>query len=62
MGYTLAEKIIKEHIVDGEMVKGTDIGLRIDQTLTQDATGTMAYLEFEAMGVPRVKTEKSVAL
>ena len=47
MGYTLAEKIIKEHIVDGEMVKGTDIGLRIDQTLTQDATGTMAYLEFE---------------
>ena len=44
MGYTLAEKIIKEHIVDGEMVKGTDIGLRIDQTLTQDATGTMAYL------------------
>ena len=61
MGYTLAEKIIKEHIVDGEMVKGTDIGLRIDQTLTQDATGTMAYLEFEAMGVPRVKTEKSVA-
>ena len=61
MGYTLAEKIIKEHIVDGEMVKGTAIGLRIDQTLTQDATGTMAYLEFEAMGVPRVKTEKSVA-
>ncbi len=61
MGYSIAEKIIKEHIVSGEMVKGTDIGLRIDQTLTQDATGTMAYLEFEAMGVPRVKTEKSVA-
>ena len=55
MGYTLAEKIIKEHIVDGEMVKGTDIGLRIDQTLTQDATGTMAYLEFEAMGVQELK-------
>ncbi len=61
MGYSIAEKIIKEHIVSGEMIKGTDIGLKIDQTLTQDATGTMAYLEFEAMGVPRVKTEKSVA-
>ncbi len=61
MGYSIAEKIIKEHIVSGEMVKGTDIGLKIDQTLTQDATGTMAYLEFEAMGVPRVKTERSVA-
>ncbi|MBQ7133293.1 MAG: aconitate hydratase [Ruminococcus sp.] len=61
MGYSIAEKIIKEHIVSGEMIKGTDIGLKIDQTLTQDATGTMAYLEFEAMGVPRVKTERSVA-
>ena len=61
MGLTLAEKILKAHIVDGEMVKGNEIGIRIDQTLTQDATGTMAYLEFEAMGVPRVKTEKSVA-
>ena len=61
MGYSIAEKIIKEHIVSGEMVKGTDIGLKIDQTLTQDATGTMAYLEFEAMGVPRVRTERSVA-
>ena len=61
MGYTIAEKIIKAHLVEGEMVQGTDIGLRIDQTLTQDATGTMAYLEFEAMGVPRVKTERSVA-
>ena len=57
----MAEKIIKAHLVDGEMVPGTDIGLRIDQTLTQDATGTMAYLEFEAMGVDRVKTERSVA-
>lgn len=61
MGLTIAQKIIKEHIVDGEMIVGSDIGLRIDQTLTQDATGTMAYLEFEAIGVPRVKTEKSVA-
>ncbi len=61
MGMNLAEKIIKAHLLEGEMIPGTDIGLRIDQTLTQDATGTMAYLEFEAMGVPRVKTEKSVA-
>jgi len=61
MAYTLAEKIINAHIVDGEPVRGSEIGLRIDQTLTQDATGTMAYLEFEAMGVPRVKTERSVA-
>ncbi len=61
MGLTLTEKILRAHIVDGEPVKGTEIGLRIDQTLTQDATGTMAYLEFEAMGVPRVKTERSVA-
>ncbi len=61
MGLTLTEKIIKAHIVDGEMVKGQEIGLRIDQTLTQDATGTMAYLQFEAMGVDRVKTERSVA-
>lgn len=61
MGLTLAQKIIKAHLVSGEMKVGTDVGLKIDQTLTQDATGTMAYLEFEAMGVPRVKTEKSVA-
>lgn len=61
MGKTLTEKILSAHIVDGEMIKGKEIGIRIDQTLTQDATGTMAYLEFEAMGVPRVKTEKSVA-
>ncbi|MBE6738209.1 MAG: aconitate hydratase [Ruminococcaceae bacterium] len=61
MGYTIAEKIIKAHLVEGEMIKGTDVALKIDQTLTQDATGTMAYLEFEAMGVPRVKTERSVA-
>lgn len=61
MGYTIAQKIIKNHLLSGEMTVGSEIGLRIDQTLTQDATGTMAYLEFEAMGVPRVKTEKSVA-
>lgn len=61
MGLTLTEKILSAHLVEGEMVKGSEIGIRIDQTLTQDATGTMAYLEFEAMGVPRVKTERSVA-
>lgn len=61
MGMTIAEKIISAHLVDGEMKQGQDIGLKIDQTLTQDATGTMAYLEFEAMGVDRVKTERSVA-
>lgn len=61
MGQTLTEKIISAHLVEGEMIKGSEIGIKIDQTLTQDATGTMAYLEFEAMGVPRVKTEKSVA-
>lgn len=61
MGLTIAQKIIKDHMISGEMTVGSDIGLKIDQTLTQDATGTMAYLEFEAMGVPRVKTEKSVA-
>ena len=61
MGLTLTEKILKAHVVDGDFVKGSEIGIKIDQTLTQDATGTMAYLEFEAMGVPRVKTERSVA-
>ena len=61
MGLTLAQKIIKAHLVDGQMAVGQDIGIKIDQTLTQDATGTMAYLEFEAMGVDRVKTERSVA-
>lgn len=61
MGLTLSQKIIKSHLVGGEMIPGKEIALRIDQTLTQDATGTMAYLEFEAIGVPRVKTELSVA-
>lgn len=61
MGLTLAQKLIKSHLVEGDMIPGQEIGLKIDQTLTQDATGTMAYLEFEAMGVDRVKTERSVA-
>ena len=61
MGYTIAQKIIKNHLVCGEMKAGSEIGLKIDQTLTQDATGTMAYLQFEAMGIDRVKTELSVA-
>ena len=61
MGYTIAQKIIKSHLVSGEMKVGNEIGLRIDQTLTQDATGTMAYLQLEAMGCERVKTELSVA-
>ena len=61
MGLTIAQKIIKSHLIEGEMVVGSEIALKIEQTLTQDATGTMAYLEFETMGIPRVKTEKSVA-
>ncbi len=61
MGLTIAQKIIKEHLVSGEMTAGNEIALKIDQTLTQDATGTMAYLEFEAIGIPRVRTELSVA-
>ncbi|QAT49806.1 aconitate hydratase [Caproiciproducens sp. NJN-50] len=61
MGLTLSQKIIKKHLVSGSMNVGSEIGLKIDQTLTQDATGTMAYIEFEAMGIPRVRTERSVA-
>ena len=61
MGLTIAQKIIKAHLVKGEMIPGSEIALRIDQTLTQDATGTMAYLEFETIGIPRVRTERSVA-
>lgn len=61
MGLSLAEKILKAHLVEGEFKKGEQIAIRMDQTLTQDATGTMAYIEYIAMGVPRVKTEKSVA-
>ena len=61
MGKTIAQKIIAAHLVSGEMIPGSEVALKIDQTLTQDATGTMAYLEFETMGIPRVKTELSVA-
>ncbi len=61
MGLTISQKIIKEHLLSGDMTPGSEVALKIDQTLTQDATGTMAYLEFEAMGIDRVKTEKSVA-
>lgn len=61
MGQTLAQKIISGHLVEGSMAPGSEIAIKIDQTLTQDATGTMAYLEFETMGIPRVRTELSVA-
>lgn len=61
MGLTLAEKLIQSHLIDGQMIKGEEIGIKIDQTLTQDSTGTMAYLQFEALDLDRVKTEKSVA-
>ena len=61
MGKTIAQKIIADHLISGDMTKGSEVALRIDQTLTQDATGTMAYLEFETMGIPRVKTELSIA-
>ena len=61
MGMTIGQKLIKSHLVSGNMTPGSEVGLRIDQTLTQDATGTMAYLELEAMGIEQVKTELSVA-
>ena len=61
MGMTIAQKIIAAHLVAGDMTPGSEVALKIDQTLTQDATGTMAYLEFETMGIPRVKTELSIA-
>ena len=61
MGKTLTEKILIQHLVEGKLEKGNDIAIKIDQTLTQDATGTMAYLQFEAMGVSRVQTELSVS-
>jgi aconitate hydratase len=61
MSETVTEKIIKEHIVEGKIAPGEEVALKIDQTLTQDATGTMAYLQFEAIGIPRVKTELSVS-
>lgn len=61
MGFSVAQKLISSHLVKGEMVKGQEIAIKIDQTLTQDSTGTMAYLQLEAMGIDRVKTKKSVA-
>ena len=61
MKKNIVEKILSNHIIEGTPEKGTEVGIRIDQTLTQDATGTMAYLQFEAMGVPKVKTELSVS-
>ncbi len=61
MGLTISQKIIRDHLLSGEMKVGSEISIRIDQTLTQDSTGTMAYLQFEAIGVPRVKTKLSVA-
>ena len=61
MGYNITQKIIADHLVEGKMEPGTQIGLKIDQTLTQDSTGTMAYLQLEAMGIDQVKTKKSVA-
>ena len=57
----LTQKILAAHLLSGELIPGTEISIRIDQTLTQDSTGTMAYLQFEAMGVERVRTKKSVA-
>lgn len=61
MGHNVTEKILREHLVVGELDPGKEIGIRIDQTLTQDATGTMAYLQFEAMGLPRVRNELAVS-
>ena len=61
MGKNVAQKLIESHLISGEPVQGKEINIRMDQTLTQDATGTMAYLQFEAMGVPRVRTKKSVS-
>ena len=61
MGLSISQKIIREHLLSGEMKVGSEISIHIDQTLTQDSTGTIAYLQFEAIGVPRVKTKLSVA-
>ena len=61
MGLTLTHKILESHLVSGKLIPGEEIAIKIDQTLTQDATGTMAYLEFEAIGIDRVKTEVSVS-
>ncbi|MCJ7510558.1 MAG: aconitase family protein, partial [Dehalococcoidia bacterium] len=61
MAKSLTYKVLEEHLVSGKLEPGNEIGVRIDQTLTQDATGTMAYLQFEAMGIPRVRTKLSVS-
>lgn len=61
MGRNIVEKILDKHLVEGELVAGTTAGIRIDRTLTQDSTGTMAYLQLEAMGIDKVKTKRSVA-
>ena len=61
MGLGIVEKIIKDHLLKGKMMHGEEITLKIDQTLTQDATGTMAYLQFELLGIPQIKTELSVS-
>lgn len=61
LNMNLFERIIKEHLLEGKMIPGEEIGIKIDQTLTQDATGTMAYMEFEAMGIERVRTKLSVS-
>ena len=61
MGKSLAYKILENHLVSGKMIPGEEISIKIDYTLTQDSTGTMAYLQFEAMGIDRVKTKRSVA-
>ena len=61
MGLTVTQKIIKNHLIKGEMIAGQEIAIKIDQTLTQDSTGTMAYLQFEALGIDKVKTKRSVA-
>ncbi len=61
MPLNVAQKIIEKHLAEGEMIPGKEIGVKVDQTLTQDATGTMAYLQFEAMGLKNVQTELSVS-
>ncbi|GAG27442.1 unnamed protein product, partial [marine sediment metagenome] len=61
MGMNVVQKILAEHLVEGTLTPGAEIAVRVDQTLTQDATGTMAYLQFESMGIPRVKTSLSVS-
>ncbi len=61
MGQSITYKILEKHLVQGKLSPGEEIGIRIDQTLTQDATGTMAYLQFEAMNIPKVKSDISVS-